>query len=61
MTGALLISMFLFGSLGYRMGSRKRRPLLGTVLGGGLGLVGIIILLCVTTKPPVPRPGSWRR
>jgi hypothetical protein len=52
--------MFLFGSLGYRMGTRKRRPLLGTVLGLGLGLVGIIILLCVTTKPPVPGPGSWR-
>src|ERR1022692_4369175 len=54
MTGALLISMFLFGSLGYRMRSRKRRPILGTVLGLGLGLVGIIILLCVPTKPPVP-------
>ena len=61
MTGALLISMFLFGSLGYRMGTRKRRPLLGTVLGLCLGLVGIIILLCVHTKPPVPGPGSWRR
>ena len=61
MTGAILIGMFLFGGLGYRMGTRKRRPVLGTVLGLGLGLVGIIILLCVPTKPPVPGPGSWRR
>jgi hypothetical protein len=61
MTSAILINVVLFGSLGYRMGTRKRRPVLGAVLGVSLGLLGIIILLCMTTKPPAPGEGSWRR
>jgi hypothetical protein len=59
MTSAIVSSVFVFGCLGYSFGTRKRRPVLGTVLGVCLGLAGVIILLCMTAKPA--GPGSWRR
>jgi hypothetical protein len=54
----IIIVMVIFGALGQFMGRRKGYPWAGLVLGGLLGIIGIIIILCMRdrTKVALPAP-----
>jgi hypothetical protein len=49
-----VISMVVFGVLGYKMGQQKDRATEGLLLGGLLGLIGIVILYFLKPKQTAP-------
>ena len=52
LAGAMGLALFVSSFLGYRMGGRKARPVLGVALGGLLMLPGLLVLSAVPPKEP---------
>ncbi len=49
-----LIIWLLCGIIGYMIGEKKNRPVLGLALGFLLGVIGVIIMLVVPAEPKTP-------
>ena len=52
LVGAVGFALLLSSFLGYRIGDRKDRPVLGAALGGFLTLPGLLVLSAVPPKEP---------
>ena len=52
LVGAMVIGLLVSAFLGYRIGGRKDRPMLGAALGGLLVLPGLLVLSAVPPKEP---------
>ena len=52
LVGAMAVALLLSSFLGYRIGDRKDRPVLGAALGGFLTLPGLLVLSAVPPKEP---------
>ena len=49
-----LIIWLLCGIIGYMIGEKKNRPVLGLTLGFLLGIIGVIIILVVPAEQKTP-------
>ena len=52
LVGALAVGLLVSTFLGYRIGGRKDRPMLGAALGGLLALPGLLVLSAIPQKEP---------
>lgn len=52
LAGAMVVAFVVSAFLGYRIGRRRDRPVLGVVLGGLLTVVGLLALALMPTKEP---------
>ena len=52
LVGAVGFALLVCTCLGYRIGGRKDRPMLGAALGGFLTLPGLLVLSTVPPKEP---------